>query len=245
MNTPKEEFLDGLAEIYDAKSRLVCCMAPMVTAATSSDLQDAVAAHQLESAEHAERLEGIFDSLHERARRRTSETTIAILEECHEIMPTLKGSHLVDLALIDLLQKIERYEIGLYGRLRDSAAALGHEEEAGILQGILDEDTAANQSLTYLAHNLEHPEEPGDKATALIPRLAPAESDQQMGGDLVTFETESLVHERSLDRVMLTESSRESNRLRSLPNGSDATDGKRRRTTEGEPPYERQHRFVD
>jgi ferritin-like metal-binding protein YciE len=245
MNTPQEQFLDGLAEIYDAKSRLVCCMPPMVAAAASADLQDAVAAHQLESAEHAERLEGIFDSLHERARRRTSETTIAILEECHEIMPALKGSHLVDLALIDLLQKIEHYEIGLYGRLRDSAAALGHEEEAGILQGILDEDTAANQSLIYLAHSLEHPEELSDKATALIPRLAPADADQQMGGDLARFETESPMHERSPDRVTLTESSREISHLRSLSNGSDAADGKRRRTTEGEPPYERQHRFVD
>ena len=170
MKTLKNLFLDGLAEMYDAETRLVWVMPQMVAAATSAHLQDAIAAHLLEAEEHIGRLEGIFDFLGEKASRQTCETTIALLEENHEMM-SAKDCHDIDAALIALVQKIELYEIASYGRLRDWAALLGHEEITGVLQEMLYEDRAANKSLSELALPCNPQESLSEDATA--PLLSP------------------------------------------------------------------------
>ena len=151
MNTLKQLFLDGLAEIYDAESRLVWSMPQMATAATCPLLRGAILSHLQETKAHVARLEAIFQSLGERARRKTSEATIALGNERHEIMSRVRGFPVVNAALIAVVQKIEHYEIASYGCLRDWAAVLRNTEAAAILQEILDENKTTNQSLTELA----------------------------------------------------------------------------------------------
>ena len=57
----------------------------------------------------------------------------------------------LDAALIGAAQAVEHYEIARYGTLREWARALGHAEAHDLLSQILDQEKAANATLTGLA----------------------------------------------------------------------------------------------
>lgn len=154
MKTLKKLFSDGLAEIYDAEIRLIADMPLMAVAATCPFLKEATLIHLRETENHVKHLEKIFNLIEERTKRKTSETTIALLNESNEIMSYFKGFPVINAALIASLQKIEHYEIASYGCLRDWATVLGHDEAADLLQEILNDDKATNLALTELARSL-------------------------------------------------------------------------------------------
>lgn len=158
MKTLHKLFVDALAEIYDAEIRLVGAMPLMAVAATCPFLKEAILTHFKETEEHVTNLNRVFKLIDERSKRKTSETTIALLNESNEIMSHFKGYPVINAALIAAFQKIEHYEIASYGCLRDWATVLGYEEVAEILQEILSQDKTANQSFTELARALSNRE---------------------------------------------------------------------------------------
>lgn len=158
MKTLKKLFIDSLAEIYDAEVRLVGAMPLMAVAATCPFLQEAILTHLKETETRVAKLDKIFKLIDERSKRRTSETTIALLNESAEIMSHFKGFPVINAALIAALQKIEHYEIASYGCLRDWATVLGYDEAADLLQEILNDDKATNQAFTELARSLSNRE---------------------------------------------------------------------------------------
>ena len=58
-----------------------------------------------------------------------------------------------DCGLIMAAQKVEHYEIASYGTLRTLARMLGYDDAAEVLQGVLDEEGAADKKLTDLAES--------------------------------------------------------------------------------------------
>lgn len=161
--TLRKLFLDRLAVIYDAEIRLVAALQQMAAVATCVRLQEAIVTHLEEKKSHVLTLDSIFSSIGIKANRKTSEATIALLYESHEIIAQFKGFPVINAALIASVQKIEHYEIASYGCLRDWAAVLGHEEVAVMLQKILDQDKATNQTLTDLARSHSNKEALSEK----------------------------------------------------------------------------------
>ncbi len=172
MKTLNKLFLDGLAEIYDTESRLVWTMPQMAAAATCPLLQTMILSHLKETKTHVAKIESIFQSIGERIRRKTSEATIAFVNESQDIMIRFRGFPVVNAALIAAVQKIEHYEIASYGCLRDWAALLQHQEAAEILQEILDEDKATNQTLTELARTRSNQQALSERARVTEPTTA-------------------------------------------------------------------------
>lgn len=157
-------FHDRLAVIYDAETRLVGALQQMAQAATYDALRDAILTHLEEKKDHVIKLETIFETLGERPNRKTSEATIALLYESHEIISQFRGFPVINAALIASVQKIEHYEIASYGCLRDWAAMLGHPQVAETLQKILDQDKATNRALTELARSRSNREALSEEA---------------------------------------------------------------------------------
>lgn len=150
--SPLEElFLDELAEIYDAESRLAKALPQMVKAATHEDLQSAFESHLAETEGHAEKLKQIFAALGDSAKRKKCEAIAGLLEEADEIASDHEGSPAINAALISVAQKVEHHEIASYGCLHEWAKTLGNEEAADLLQAILEEEKTADETLTELA----------------------------------------------------------------------------------------------
>jgi len=151
MKTLKTLFRDELADMYDAERRLVKALPKMAKAATCPDLRKAILSHLKETQGHVKKLEQVFQSFDEKVRGQTCEATVGLLEEGDEIAADFKGSPAINAALISAAQKVEHYEIASYGCLHEWAGLLGNTRAAGLLQEILDEEKAANESLTELA----------------------------------------------------------------------------------------------
>jgi len=151
MKTLKDLFLDELADMYDAERRIVKALPKMAKAATCDHLKKAILSHLKETEGHVKKLERVFQSCGEKAKGKTCEATVGLLEEGDEIAADFEGSPAINAALISAAQKVEHYEMASYGCLHEWAGLLGNTEAAGLLQEILDQEKAANESLTELA----------------------------------------------------------------------------------------------
>lgn len=151
MKTLDVLFLDELADMYDAESRIIKALPEMATAATSPKLRKAILSHLEETRGHAEKVAKIFELFGKKAKAKPCEATIGLLEEGAEIAEEFKGTPALNAALICALQKVEHYEIATYGCLREWAEMLGNSKATDLLQEILDEEKDANHALTGLA----------------------------------------------------------------------------------------------
>jgi len=143
--------MDELADMYDAEKRLVKALPKMAKAATCEDLKAAILAHLKETEGHVTKLEQVFQAFDEKVRGKTCEATVGLLKEGDKIAADFKGSPAINAALVSAAQKVEHYEMASYGCLHEWAGLLDNEEAAGLLLQILEEEKAANESLTELA----------------------------------------------------------------------------------------------
>ena len=162
MKTLNELFLDELADIYDAEHQLVKALPKMANAATCTHLQQALQSHLEETKGHVTKLERVFACFGQKANGNTCEATAGLLEEADEIAADFDESPAINAALICAAQKVEHYEIATYGCLHEWAGFLGNQEAAGILEEILNEEKAANRSLTGLARERSNQEALGE-----------------------------------------------------------------------------------
>ena len=162
MKILKDLFLDELADMYDAERRIVKALPKMAKAATCPDLKAAIQSHLKETEGHVTKLEEVFQSFNQKAKGKTCEATVGLLEEGDEIAADFKGSPAINAALISAAQKVEHYEMASYGCLHEWAGLLGNEEAAGLLKGILGEEKAANETLTKLARASSNEEALGE-----------------------------------------------------------------------------------
>lgn len=151
MKTLRDLFLKELADIYDAERRTVKALPKMAKAATCDKLKQAILAHLEETEGHVLKLEDVFESFDEKPKGTTCKVTVGLLEEGDEIAADFKGSPAINAALISAAQRVEHHEIASYGCLHAWAELLGNEAAAGLLEEILDQEKAANVTLTGLA----------------------------------------------------------------------------------------------
>lgn len=151
MKTLRTLFLDELADIHDAEKRLKRALPKFAKVATSPELQAAIHSHLAETEGHIEKLAQVFADFGEKPVSKKCVATVGLLDEGEEIAAEFAGSPAINAALICAMQKVEHYEMATYGCLRDWAVMLGQPEAGEILQGILDEEGAADRHLTTLA----------------------------------------------------------------------------------------------
>lgn len=151
--TLKNLFLGELQDMYDAEHRIVRALPKLVKAATCTRLQAALQKHLKETEGQITKLDQVFKSIGEKAKAKKCEATVGLLKEGDEIAAEFKGSPAINAALISAGQKVEHYEIASYGCLHEWAGLLGHEKAAGLLEEILNQEKAANETLTKLARS--------------------------------------------------------------------------------------------
>ena len=151
MKTLKDLFLNQLADMYDAERRIVKALPKMAEAATCDKLTKAFEFHLKETEGHVTKLEQVFQLFDVKAKGQTCKATVGLLDEGDELATDFKGSPTINAALISAAQKVEHHEMAAYGCLHEWAGLLGNKEAAGLLQEILDQEKAANESLTALA----------------------------------------------------------------------------------------------
>lgn len=153
-NALMEFFTDELKDIYWAEKHLTKVLPKMKKAATSPELQEALESHLAETQEHVSRLESVFATLGKKAQAKKCDAMAGITEEGSGILEeTEKGTATRDVGIILACQKVEHYEIATYGGLCQLAKTLGLTKVKNILGQTLDEEKAADETLSEIAEN--------------------------------------------------------------------------------------------
>jgi ferritin-like metal-binding protein YciE len=149
----KQLYVDELKDAYDFEHQLVDALPKMEKAATAPELKEAFRSHLQETKDQIDRLEQVFRSLGEKADRKTCKGMKGLLAEGEEYLKARGDRDTHDAALISAAQRVEHYEMAVYGTLRAYAECMGHQDQASLLQQNLDEEGQADKKLTTLAES--------------------------------------------------------------------------------------------
>lgn len=144
-------FEDTLRDIYYAERQITKALPKMAKAAQSQELRQGFEHHLEETEGHVERLEKVFELLGKRARGKTCDAILGIIDEGKTIMEEFKDSEAIDAGLIAAAQAVEHYEIARYGTLKTWAQELGMSEAVSLLDATLSEEKLTDQKLTQIA----------------------------------------------------------------------------------------------
>src|SRR5688572_1272838 len=100
MKTLEELFLEELADVYDAESRLTKALPKIAKAATHEELREAFQSHFRETEGHLKKLQKVFKAFGETAKGKKCEAMIGLLKEGDDIAAENKGSPTINAALI-------------------------------------------------------------------------------------------------------------------------------------------------
>lgn len=165
--TLHDAFIMELRDAYDAEKQLIKALPKMAKAASTEGLRDALEQHLEETREHVTRLEQVFGTLDEKVKGKHCEGIAGIIEEGQSTLAEDLDDAALDACIIAAGQRAEHYEMAAYGTLVAWARAMGHDEAAELLQETLDEEKAADETLTSLAEGginedaaqMAHPDE--------------------------------------------------------------------------------------
>src|SRR5205085_2798074 len=133
--------------------QLIKALPKVAQAATSDELRTAVEDHLEQTKEHVERLDQIYENLGAASKGKKCKAMEALVEECNELLEEDIAESVLAAALIAAAQRIEHYEISVYGTLATFAKILGREDDADLLGQTLDEEKEADEMLTDIAES--------------------------------------------------------------------------------------------
>src|SRR5262245_35560694 len=107
--------LHEIKDLYHAEKQLIKALPKAADKATAPDLKSALEEHLVQTEEHVNRLEQVFNLLGVEADSETCKAMKGILSEADKLMKSDTNSDALDAAIIAAAQKVEHYEIASYG----------------------------------------------------------------------------------------------------------------------------------
>lgn len=153
VTTLRELCLNELRDLYDAENRIVDALPKVAQAVSAKELQKALVEHLEQSKGHVHRLEKVFVNMNEEPKRKTCDGIKGILAEGEAMISDCEDDAVRDAGIIAAAQRVEHYEMAVYGSVRTWADELGDAESAQVLQQTLDEEKEADNKLSGLARS--------------------------------------------------------------------------------------------
>src|SRR6202022_546453 len=114
--------------------------------------------HLEQTKEHVERLDQIFARHDEKPTGKTCKAMKGLIEEGSEMLEKEGDESVIDAGLIGAAQRVEHYEIAVYGTVRTFANLLGEDDAAELLQQTLKEEGETDKELSELAEGIVNEE---------------------------------------------------------------------------------------
>lgn len=147
-------FLNELREAYDVEHQIERALPKMLEHVSHPELKDAIHLHLSQTKEQARRLDRCFDVLGERAKAEDSDGIKGIIKGAEHLMKSDGDPSVIDAGIIAEAQKVEHYEIAMYGTLCTYAQMLGEQECLSLLKQTLSEEKETDRKLTDIAERI-------------------------------------------------------------------------------------------
>lgn len=151
MATLKDALIHELKDIHSAERQITGALPKMIEAASDQELKAAFSEHLEQTRGQIERLDRIFADLGETPGMETCEGMKGLLKEGEGLIQDHAAGPVRDALLIGAAQRVEHYEIAVYGTLAAWADALDLEECQELLEETLEEEGDADEKLTDIA----------------------------------------------------------------------------------------------
>lgn len=143
---------------YDCEQKLVKKGLPtMIDGATSPELRNALQQHLQETQNHVSRLEQVFSICGFSPDTEGNDIFDEMASATKGVISDIDASLLRDAALVVCGNKVEHYEIAVYGSLVSFAQQLGFQQAVSLLQQTLQEEKAADAKLTQIGESAINP----------------------------------------------------------------------------------------
>src|SRR5690625_791812 len=140
-----------MQEQRSAEERPVPALPKMPEMAGESGLAVAFQEQRREQRDHLARLDGLLSAHGVEPREHSDGSMTALITESEKWAKAIDDREARDAGLISSAQRIEHYEIAVYGTLATWAKQLGLNDDMEVLRGILGEEKTANDKLSHIA----------------------------------------------------------------------------------------------
>lgn len=153
----KKLYVVELQEAHSIGLQLSDALPGMIETASAGDLKEALQSHLHETRSQADRLGAILRRHGAETREHKDQSMQAIIAESRKWAEMVDDPACRDVGMIASAQRIEHYEMAVYGSLSSWANQLGLDEDADTLHAILEEQKAADKKLKQLALSTINP----------------------------------------------------------------------------------------
>lgn len=147
-------YVDSLKDMLDAERQLTEALPRLAKKSTNPDLRAAFEEHLAVTQSHRDQVEELLENVTGSTRAKKCKGMEGLIAEGREVLEADGDPDVIDAALIMAAQKTEHYEIAAYGSLRALATLLGQRPAAKRFEAILEEERAADESLTAIATSM-------------------------------------------------------------------------------------------
>ncbi|MFL4992135.1 MAG: ferritin-like domain-containing protein [Microvirga sp.] len=154
----REMYIAELQELRSVEAQLVEALPKMADMASHPELKQAIQTHLEETRWQQSQLDEILRRHGVDPREHVDQAMQAMLKEAEKWAGMVPDQDLRDAGLIASAQRVEHYEIAVYGSLATWAKQLGLDEDLPALLDILEEEKRTDESLSTLAKRVVNPD---------------------------------------------------------------------------------------
>ncbi|WP_046864676.1 ferritin-like domain-containing protein [Microvirga massiliensis] len=154
----RQMYVAELQELRSVEEQLIHALPRMSNMAQHPELKQGIMDHWEETRGQRERLDELLRRHHVNPREHQDSSMEAIISETKRWAHMVEDRDLRDAGLIASAQRVEHYEIAVYGTLAAWAKQLGLQDDLRVLLENLEEEKRADESLTVLAKKIINPE---------------------------------------------------------------------------------------
>jgi len=158
VDTFRQMYVTELQELRSVEAQLADALPKMAEVANHPEFKQAIQSHLEETRAQRDRLDTVLRRHGAEAREHMDQSMQAIVREAEKWARMVQDPDLRDAGLIASAQRVEHYEIAVYGTLATWAKQLGLDEDERTLQAILDEEKRTDETLTRLAKQVINPD---------------------------------------------------------------------------------------
>jgi ferritin-like metal-binding protein YciE len=144
-------YVTSLQKALDMEQKITKALPTMIEKSTDPQLATAFRNHLTETQGHVAKVQSLLREAAGDDSTSTCKAISALITEAEDNIKDATEPSIRDITLIASAQQVEHHEMAVYGTLRNWAELLGLNEAADILEGILDEEKNADETLSNIS----------------------------------------------------------------------------------------------
>jgi ferritin-like metal-binding protein YciE len=151
LETLRELYINQIRMLVSTEQQITEALPKMIEKATDTQLKQAFQSHLQETRVHVTRLQQILTEEKQDTEPLKCKVLAALVSEAEDMIKDASDTSVRDAALIAAAQRVEHYEIAVYGAVRQWARILGRNGQVALLDQTIKEEGHADHLLTSIA----------------------------------------------------------------------------------------------